>query len=255
MSWYSFFKYTLVRPFVKVVYRPRVEGEENIPAEGGVVLAANHTSTTETYMMPAMIRRQVTYPAKAELFRGRKGIKGIPSRVVAWAVKAVGQVPLDRAGGRSAMEGLGPVLAVVRGGGVAGIFPEGTRSPDGRLYKGKTGVARLALAANAPVVPVAVIGAQETGRLFGLIPLTHRPTIRFGRPLDFSRYAGCQDDRAIIRWVTDEIMNAIRELSGQTYVDAYATSIKYGSLTLAEADARVTARPGGGPAPEPCSQE
>jgi len=118
VSWYSFFKYTLVRPFVKVVYRPRVEGEENIPAEGGVVLAANHTSTTETYMMPAMIRRQVTYPAKAELFRGRKGIKGIPSRVVAWAVKAVGQVPLDRAGGRSAMEGLGPVLAVVRGDGV-----------------------------------------------------------------------------------------------------------------------------------------
>lgn len=252
MSWYAFFKYALVRPFVTLAYRPTVVGEENIPASGPVILACNHTSATETYMMPAMIRRQVTYPAKAELFRGRKGIRGIPSRVVAWAVKAVGQVPLDRSGGRTSLEGLGPVLEVVRNGGVAGIFPEGTRSPDGRLYRGKTGVARLALASGAPVVPVAITGAEETGRLFGVVPLAHRPTIMFGRPLDFSRYAGCQDDRALVRWVTDEIMNAIRELSGQTYVDVYATSIKYGGLTMAEAESRVLERPGGGPAPEPC---
>lgn len=254
MSWYSFFKYALVRPFVKVAYRPHVEGEQNIPATGGLVLAGNHTSAVEAYMIPAMIRRQVTYPAKAELFKGRKGVKGIPSRVVAWGVKAVGQVPLDRSGGRTSMEGLAPVLEVVRKGGVAGIFPEGTRSPDGRLFKGKTGVARLALAADAPVVPMAVIGAEKAGKLFGFIPMVKSPIIRFGRPLDFHRYAGCQDDRATVRWVTDEIMNEIRVLSGQEYVDAYATSVKYGGLTLAEADARVAPRPGGGPAPEPCEQ-
>ncbi len=254
MSWYSFFKYSLVRPFVKVAYKPTVEGEENIPATGGAILACNHTSATETYMMPALIRRQVTYPAKAELFRPGKGVKGVPQTIIAWAIKAVGQVPLDRSGGRASLDGLGPVLQVLKDGGLAGIFPEGTRSVDGRLYKGKTGVARLALAANVPVIPVAMIDAEVTSKLFGLIPMSDHPVVRFGKPLDFSRYAGCYDDRAVIRWVTDEIMNAIMELSGQSYVDAYGTSLKYGGMTMAEADARAKARPGGGPAPEPCDR-
>jgi len=254
VSWYSFFKYSLVRPFVKVAYHARAEGVENIPASGGAIIACNHTSATETYMMPALIKRQVTYPAKAELFKGGKGIKGIPATVVAWAVKAVGQVPLDRFGGRAALDGLGPVLEVLKAGGIAGLYPEGTRSVDGRLYKGKTGVARLALAAGVPVVPCATINAAVTGKLFGLIPMSDHPVVRFGPPLDFSRYHGCSDDRAVVRWVTDEIMNAIRELSGQVYVDAYGTSIKYGGMTLAEADARVAPRPGGGPAPEPCAR-
>jgi len=253
LSWYSFLKNAVVRPFVTVAYGPRVVGAENIPATGGVVLACNHTSATETYLMPAMIRRQVTYPAKAELFRKGKGIKGLPQTVIAWALRAVGQVPLDRSGGRASLDGLGPVLEVLRAGGVVGIFPEGTRSVDGRLYRGKTGVARLALAANAPVVPVAFVNAEVTGKLFGLIPLSRHPEVRFGRPLDFGRHAGCQDDRAVVRWVTDEIMNAVRELSGQTYVDAYGTSVKYGGLSPEEADAKVKPRPGGGPAPEPCT--
>lgn len=253
MSWYSFLKYSLVRPFVKVAYHAKAEGEENIPATGGAIIACNHTSATETYMMPALIKRQVTYPAKAELFKHRKGIKGIPSNVIAWALKAVGQVPLDRFGGKAALDGLGPVQKVLQDGGLAGLFPEGTRSVDGRLYKGKTGVARLTLAAGVPVVPCAMINAQVTGKLLGAIPMSDHPIVRFGAPLDFSRYHGCQDNRAIVRWVTDEIMNAIMELSGQVYVDAYGTSIKYGGLDLAEADARVRPRPGGGPAPEPCT--
>lgn len=254
MSWYSFLKYSLVRPFVKVAYHARVEGAEFIPTSGGAIIACNHTSATETYMMPALIKRQVTYPAKAELFKGGKGIKGIPATMVAWGVKAVGQVPLDRFGGRAALDGLGPVLDVLKGGGIAGLFPEGTRSVDGRLYKGKTGVARLALAAGVPVVPCAMINAQVTGTLFGLIPMSDHPVVRFGKPLDFDAYHGCQDDRATVRWVTDEIMNAILELSGQVYVDAYGTSIKYGGLSLADADAKVLPRPGGGPAPEPCAR-
>ena len=252
MSWYSFLKYGLVRPFVKVAYAPRVVGAENIPETGGVVLACNHTSATETYMMPALIRRQVTYPAKAELFRKGKGVRGLPQTAVAWALGAVGQVPLDRSGGRASLDGLGPVLKVLGDGGVVGIFPEGTRSVDGRLYKGKTGVARLALAANAPVVPVAFINAEVTSKLFGLVPMSRHPEVRFGRPLEFGRYAGCQDDRAVVRWVTDEIMNAIRELSGQIYVDAYGTSVKYGGMSPEDADAKILPRPGGGPAPTPC---
>lgn len=252
MSWYSFFKYALVRPFVKVAYKARAVGEENIPATGGVIIAGNHTSATETYMIPALIKRQVTYPAKAELFKPGKGLKGIPKSIIAWAVKAVGQVPLDRFGGRAALDGLVPVLEVLRDGGVAGLFPEGTRSVDGRLYKGKTGVARLALAAGVPVVPCAVLNGEESGKLFGAIPMADHPVVRFGKPLDFRAYHGCGDDRAAVRWVTDEIMNAIMELSGQTYVDAYGTSIKYGGMTLEEADARVRPRPGGDPAPAPC---
>lgn len=252
MSWYWFLKNGLVRPFVKVAYKPTLEGAENIPATGGVILACNHTSATETYMMPALIKRQVTYPAKAELFRKGKGLKGLPQTIVAWAMTTVGQVPLDRSGGRASLDGLGPVLKVVKDGGVAAIFPEGTRSIDGRLYKGKTGVARLALASGAPVIPVAMVNAQVTGKLFGLIPMSDHPVVRFGKPLEFSAHHGCHDDRATIRWVTDEIMYAIQQLSGQTYVDIYGTSVKYGGVSLDEANARVKERPGGDPEPPPC---
>lgn len=253
MSWYSFLKYTVVRPFVKVAYHARVEGEENIPSTGGVILACNHTSATETYLLPALIKRQVTYPAKAELFRKGKGVKGIGQNIIAWALKAVGQVPLDRSGGRASLDGLGPIMKVLADGGVAGIFPEGTRSPDGRLYKGKTGVARLALASGTPVVPCGSINAAVTGKLFGAIPMSDHPVIRFGKPLDFSQYQCCQDDRRITRWVTDEVMAAIQELTGQTYVEGYGTSVKSGSLTAEEAAARIRPRPGGGEAPPPCT--
>lgn len=252
MSWYSFLKYTIVRPFVKVAYHARVEGEENIPTTGGVILACNHTSATETYLLPALIARQVTYPAKAELFRKGRGVKGIPQNVIAWALKAVGQVPLDRSGGRASADGLGPIMEVLENGGVVGIFPEGTRSPDGRLYKGKTGVARLALATGAPVVPCGSVNAQVTGTFLG-IPMSDHPVVKFGKPLDFSVYQGCEDDRRIARWVTDEVMAGIQALSGQTYVEGYGTSVKSGALTAAEADARVRPRPGGGEAPQPCA--
>ena len=245
--WYAVFK----RPFrwlSKWGYRGRTEGEENVPREGGVILAANHVSAIDTYVMPALMRRQVTFPAKAELFAGDRGLS---SKVVAWFLKAVGQVPLDRSGGRASMDGLGPIVAAVKEGSVAGIFPEGTRSPDGRLYKGKTGVARLALATGAPVVPVGVVDTKVTGTKLGFIPWADHPVIRFGTPLDFSAYAGREEDRKLVRWVTDEIMAAIQELTGQTYVDAYATSIKYGGMSDEEVARRTLPRPGGGPAPEP----
>lgn len=247
LNWYMFLRNTVARPFVKAGYKARIEGAENVPTTGGVVLASNHVAAPETVIMPALMTRKVTFPAKAELF---KGDRGIASKAIAWALKAIGMVPLDRTSGRAALEGLGPVLEVLRGGGMVGIYPEGTRSVDGRLYKGKTGVARLALTAGVPVVPIAMVHAEETGKLFG-IPMVDHPIVRVGKPLDFTAYHGCADDRRVIRWVTDEIMNAIRELSGQAYVDVYGTSIKYGGMTAAEAEARALPRPGGGPAPEP----
>ena len=245
---YWLFKNLLFRPVVKYLFGARLVGEENVPATGGVILASNHLGAGETFVMPAMMRRKVTFPAKAELFVGDRGPW---SKLIAWFLKAVGQVPLDRSGGRASLDGLGPVLEVLQAGGAVGVYPEGTRSPDGRLYKGKTGVARMALAAGVPVVPVAVANTDVVKR-FGL-PWIDHPVITFGRPLDFSAHADQLESRAMARWVTDEVMNAIRELSGQAYVDAYGTSIKSGAMSQLEADARVRDRPGSAtpPAPRP----
>lgn len=241
-GWYTFFKHTVVRPLVKGGWRGRIEGEENIPTTGGIILASNHISAVDTVVLPSLMKRQLTFPAKAELF---KGGRGLASDVIAWAIKAVGQVPLDRSGGKASLDGLGPILEVLRNGGAAGIYPEGTRSPDGRLYKGKTGVARLALAAGVPVCPVAMIDSEVTGKKLG-IPWADKPIVRIGAPLDYSRFAGRGDDRKVIRWITDDIMAHIQELSGQTYVDAYGTSVKYGGMTAEEAQRRQIPRPGYG---------
>ena len=248
MGWYEFFKVPF-RALVKYGYRGRTEGEENIPATGPVILAGNHVGAADTFVMPALIRRRVTFPAKAEMFTGNGGVV---SKAVAWFLKAVGQVPLDRSGGRASADGLGPILEVLAQGGAAGIFPEGTRSPDGRMFKGKTGVARLALESGAVVVPVGVLDTEFTGKRLG-IPWATKPLIRFGKPLDFSAYHGAASDRATLRWVTDEVMAAVQELTGQSYVDAYATSVKYGGMTDEETQRRTKPRPGGGPAPTPRS--
>lgn len=243
--WYSFFKYALVRPLAKFYFKGRVEGEENIPVTGGVILASNHIGAADTFLMPALIKRPVTFPAKAELFAGNRGLV---SKLLAWFLKAVGQVPLDRTGGRRSLDGLGPILQVLADGGVAGIYPEGTRSPDGKLYKGKTGVARLALAAGVPVVPVAVENTELHKNRLG-IPYANHPMIRFGKPLDFADYAYLAENHNGIRWLTDEVMAAIQEISGQTYVDAYGTSVKSGRLSQEEIASRTLPRPGYGTTP------
>lgn len=240
--WYGFFKNLLFAPVVRFLFRARIEGEEHIPASGGAVLASNHIAAGDTFVLPAMMKRKLTFPAKAELFSGKGGLG---SKIVAWFLKAVGQVPLDRSGGRVSLDGLGPVLQVLTDGGLVGIYPEGTRSPDGRLYKGRTGVARLALSAGVPVIPVAVSHTEAVRTKLG-IPWIWKPRIVIGEPLDFSAYAAFHDDRNGLRWVTDEVMAAIQQLSGQTYVEAYGTSVKSGSLSAADADARVLPRPGYG---------
>ena len=243
---YWVFKWVFFAGGVRLLWRPRIEGEEHIPASGPAILVANHISSGDTFLLPAMMKRRLTFPAKAELFRG----KGPATKFVAWFLASVGQVPMDRAGGRASATSMDSVVRVLRNGELLGIFPEGTRSPDGRLYKGKTGVARLVLQADVPVVPVAFVNTDWVRtKPFG-IPAMRHPRIKVGPPLDFSAYASAANDRDVLRWVTDEIMAHVMELSGQTYVDAYGTSVKDAIKEGRELAVPVVSRPGlGRPVP------
>ncbi len=236
---YWLLKYVVLGPWLKLVFRPQVEGLEHVPDTGPAILASNHLSFSDSIFMPLMVKRRVTFVAKAEYFTG-KGVKG-------WLTKmffvGTGTIPVDRSGGRAAQAALDTQMRVLRGGGIAGIYPEGTRSPDGRLYRGKTGVARLALETGAPVVPVVMLNLDEIQPPGKLIPKIQRVRIRFGKPLDFSRYAGMAGDRFVERAVTDEIMYELMELSGREYVDVYAQKVKnqQTDATTAEVPARLAA--------------
>jgi 1-acyl-sn-glycerol-3-phosphate acyltransferase len=219
---YSLLKYVLLGPWLRLIFRPIVEGREHIPAEGPAILASNHLSFSDSIFMPLMVKRRVTFVAKQEYFTG-KGLKG-------WLIKmffvGTGTIPVDRSGGRAAQAAIETGLRVLREGSLFGIYPEGTRSPDGRLYRGKTGVARLALESGAPVIPVVMLNADEIQPPGTIMPKIKRVRIRFGAPMDFSRYQGMAGDRFIERAVTDEIMYELMELSGREYVDVYAQKVK-----------------------------
>ncbi len=216
-------------PVLNVLFRPWSEGTENVPREGPVILASNHLSFSDHFFAPLPLPRKVVFLAKSEYFTGR-GLKGLISRAF---FSGVGQIPVDRSGGAASERALRTGLRVLAAGEVLGIYPEGTRTPDGRLYRGKTGVARLALEGRAPVVPTAMIGGfefQPPGRITPRFRI--RPGVRFGKPLDFSRYYGLEQDRIVLRAITDEIMYELMKLSGQEYVDEYAQRAK-GRLTQA----------------------
>lgn len=232
MTYYTVFRDALFAPVVRLLMRPRVSGTERVPQGGGALLAGNHISGWDTLVIPSMLPRQMTFPAKAELFVKR----GPLSWVVSTFLTAVGILPMNRAGGRASASSMDVVLDALGDGQVVGIFPEGTRSPDGRLYRGRTGVARLALATGVPVIPV---GVQHTHP-----PSWRRTVVRFGDPLDFSAYAGAGNDRDVLRHVTDEVMAAIQELSGQRYVDAYASGVKTALREGRGVDAVEVERPG-----------
>ncbi len=219
---YWFMKWIALGPWLRIVFRPHVDGAENVPASGPAILASNHLSYTDWMFMPLTLPRRVTFVAKAEYFT-TPGLKG-------WFQKkffsGAGQVPIDRSGANAAEGALSSARKILEDGDLFGIYPEGTRSHDGRLYRGKTGVARLALETRAPVIPVAVLGTDVVappGKTFGTFT---RPSVRFGKPLDFSRYEGMENDRYILRAITDEIMYEIMQLSGQEYVDVYASKAK-----------------------------
>jgi 1-acyl-sn-glycerol-3-phosphate acyltransferase len=206
-----------------LVFRPWSRGRKNLPRRGPVILASNHLSFSDHFFGPLPLPRKVVFLAKSEYFTG-KGIKGLASRLF---FSGVGQIPIDRAGGEASERALTSGLRVLAEGKVLGIYPEGTRSPDGRLYKGRTGVARLALESRAPVVPCAMIGTFEFLPSGSFRPqMRIRPGAIFGKPMEFSRYYGMETDRAALRAVTDEIMAEIGKLSGQEYVDMYAKRAK-----------------------------
>jgi len=219
---YWFLKRVIVGPLVYAFFRPWVKGLEHVPDEGGAILASNHLSFSDSIFLPLMVKRRVTFLAKSDYFTGR-GIKG---RLTAGFFKGVGQLPMDRSGGRASEAALTTGLRVLDQGDLLGIYPEGTRSPDGRLYRGKTGVARMALEARVPVVPVAMIDTEKVQPIGRKIPRIKRVGVVIGEPLNFDRYEGMEGDRFVLRSITDEIMYALMQLSGQEYVDVYAATMK-----------------------------
>jgi 1-acyl-sn-glycerol-3-phosphate acyltransferase len=216
-------KFVFLGPVLRGVWRPWVEGLENIPEDRPAIIASNHLAFCDSFFMPVLVSRKVTFLAKAEYFT-TPGIKGFFSRAF---MSGVGQVPIDRDDADASRAALNTGVRVLRAGNLLGIYPEGTRSPDGRLYRGKTGVARMALESGAVVIPCAMINTeviQPAGRL--LPRLRPRPGVRFGKALDFSRYEGMSGDRFVERSMTDEVMYELMQLSGQEYVDKYAASVK-----------------------------
>jgi 1-acyl-sn-glycerol-3-phosphate acyltransferase len=219
---YWIMKNLIAGPILRTVFRPWLFGEENIPEKGGVILASNHLSFIDSIILPLVIRRRIMFLAKSDYFRG-KGITG-------WITKnfmlGTGQLPIDRSGGKASEASLNTGLGVLHNGNVLGIYPEGTRSPDGKMYRGRTGVARMILEGRVPVVPVAMIDTEKVMPIGTKIPKVRRIGIVIGEPLDFSRFEGMEGDRFILRSITDEIMYELSRISGQEYSDVYASSVK-----------------------------
>lgn len=216
---YWIVKNLVLGPILLRVFRPWLKGVENVPVSGAAILASNHLSFIDSVFLPLVLRRPVVFLAKSEYFTGR-GFKG-------WLVRqfflASGQLPIDRSGGKASEDALFTGVNVLSEGKLLGIYPEGTRSPDGRIYRGRTGIARMALESGVPVIPVAMIDTEKVMPIGVKIPKVQRIGIVFGSPLDFSRFAGYENDRFVLRAITDEIMHELVGLSGQEYVDEYAS--------------------------------
>jgi 1-acyl-sn-glycerol-3-phosphate acyltransferase len=219
---YWLVKNLVLGPLLMRVFRPWVKGMENVPTSGAAILASNHLSFVDSIFLPLVLKRPVTFLAKAEYFTG-KGIKG-------WLTRqffiATGQIPIDRSGGKASEDSLNTGLRVLSEGKLLGIYPEGTRSPDAKLYRGRTGIARMVLEAKVPIIPVAMIDTDKVMPIGSKLPSVKRVGVLFGQPLDFSRFDGYENDRFVLRAITDEIMVEIHNLSGQEYSDEYASSAR-----------------------------
>jgi 1-acyl-sn-glycerol-3-phosphate acyltransferase len=203
----------LIGPILRFFFDIRVEGLEHVPVSGAAILASNHVSFSDSVFLPLVLDRRITFVAKAEYFEDPK---------TAWFFRAMGQIPIKREGGSASQRALDSAKDVLQGGGLFGIYPEGTRSPDGRLYKGHTGVARLALQCQVPVIAAAMIGTREAQPIGQVKPNLFRPiTIKLSAPMRFDRMPDAADDPLVLRQITDEIMFELRSLSGQTYVNQY----------------------------------
>jgi 1-acyl-sn-glycerol-3-phosphate acyltransferase len=220
---------------MRVLFRPKVEGAENIPESGPVIVAGNHLTFLDSLFLSLIVKRQVFFIGKDE-YVTTPGVKG---RLMAFFFTTAGMIPVDRDGARGGVAALMTGRRVLDEGKVFGIYPEGTRSPDGRLYRGRTGVARLALMTCAPVVPCATIGTDRVQPGGSGRPRISQVTVRFGKPLEFSRYEGMDRDRYVLRAVTDEVMSEVMRLSGQEYVDVYATKAKSAAASAAADHAKA----------------
>nr|WP_274635804.1 lysophospholipid acyltransferase family protein [Microbacterium bovistercoris] len=219
---YWLMKYVFIGPVVKAVFRPWIVGRRNVPASGAAILASNHLSFADSVFLPLMVDRPVAFLAKSDYFTGR-GLRGWATRVF---MKGTGQLPIDRSGGRASEASLNTGLQVLGRGELLGIYPEGTRSPDGKLYRGRTGIARMALEAKVPIVPVIMVDTDTMMPIGRRLPRIVRIGVVIGEPLDFSRFAGMENDRYILRSVVDEIMVALQRLGQQEYEDVYASTVK-----------------------------
>jgi 1-acyl-sn-glycerol-3-phosphate acyltransferase len=219
---YWILKVFLLGPYVRSTFRPWVSGLENMPTTGPVILASNHVSVLDSVFLPIVLKRKVTFLAKSDYFTGT-GIKGFALRTF---MTGIGQLSIDRSGGKASEASLNTGVDVLRSGQVLGIYPEGTRSPTGKLYRGRTGVARMILEGRVPVVPVAMFDTDKAMPIGSVIPKVRRIGIVLGEPLDFSRFDGMEGDRFVLRSITDEIMVEIARLSGQEYVDVYASTLR-----------------------------
>ena len=225
---YWFLKTLIATPLVLSVFRPWVRGAEHVPETGAVIFASNHLSFVDSIFLPIALDRRISFLAKSDYFTG-KGVKG-------WAMRlfftATGQLSIDRSGGKASEASLATGLSVLSRGEQLGIYPEGTRSPDGKMYRGRTGVARMVLEAGVPIIPVAMIDTEKAMPTGRRLPRIRRMGIIIGEPLDFSRFEGMESDRFILRSVTDELMYEMQRLSRQEYRDVYATSVKEKAAAL-----------------------
>ncbi len=228
---YWWLKNGVLGPIISTVFRPTIEGAENVPSTGPVIVVCNHLSFVDSIFLPLAIPRRMSYLAKSDYFTG----SGLRGTIMRWFFTAAGQLPIDRAGGKASEASLNTGLQVLAEGRVLGLYPEGTRSPDGRLYRGRTGVARMVLEAHVPVIPVAVIGTDKVMPLGAKLPSVRKVFVRIGQPLDFSRFEGMEGDRFVLRSITDEIMYRIGQLSGQEYVDVYASTVRNQPAPVPEA--------------------
>jgi len=219
---YFIIKNFILGPILQILFRPWVKGSKNVPNAGGAILASNHLSFSDSIFLPLKVRRPVTFLAKSDYFTG-KGVKGA---LIRWFFKATGQLPIDRSGGKASEDSLNTGLGVLERGLLLGIYPEGTRSPDAKLYRGRTGIARMVLEAKVPVIPVAMIDTEKVQPIGSKYPKIRRVGVIIGEPMDFTRFAGMEGERAVLRAVTDLIVYNIMQLSYQEYEDVYASTVK-----------------------------
>jgi len=230
----------LAGPLLHTIWRPKLTGTENVPASGGAILAANHLSVIDSVFLPLMMNRPVTFSAKAEYFSA----SGPAARLWAAYLKATNQLKMDRDGPRAAQDTLDAAVALLEAGNLFGIYPEGTRSPDGRLYRGRPGVGYLALKSSRPVLPVAMIGTRRVMPPGSVVPRPGRIEIRVGAPMTFGPEVTSAPPGKARQLIAEQVMAAIRDLSGQEYVHMFASDRK------AELEAARTASP---PAARPSS--